>query len=509
MQEVSLKVIKRLANSALKDTQSILPKQFRSPKLSQWSLRLIVLLILAGSGFTAFRQFVILPRQAADNQILTAPVQRQSLAIAISANGTVKAKRSINVSPKSAGVLKRLLVNEGDVLRQGQIIAYMDNTNLQGQLVQYQGQLAEREAALRQAIHGSRWQDIAKARAQLAESEASLQELINGNRAEDISQAQARLNNADAKLRKARADFQRYELLYREGAISQSDFDQKQADRDQSQADVWEKQQALTLQKTGARPEEIAQARARVQQKQQDVSLLKAGSRPEAIDQARAQVVAAKGALQSIQTQLQDTILKAPFAGVVTQKFADPGAFVTPMTAGSMVSGAASNSIIALNSVTQVVANLAETNIAQIRLGQPVNLTADAYPGKTFRGQVKQISAQATVQQNVTSFEVKVDLLPDAQELLRSGMNVKCTFQVGAVPDAMVVPTAAVVRERGMTGVFVVSPNSEPIFTPIKTGASVNGKTEVKSGLSGTEQVLLSFPPGLRPQSKLGDPGGV
>ncbi len=468
----------------------------------------MVLLIFVGGGVAAY-QLVILPQQTESNRILTAPIQRQNLAIAISANGTVKAERSINVSPKSAGVLKRLLVNEGDVLRPGQIIAYMDNTNLQGQLVQYQGQLAEREAALQKAINGNRRQDIAKARAQLAEAEASLQELINGNRTEDISQAQARLNHVQATLQKAAADFRRYQSLYRQGAVSESDFDQKRADREKAQADVWEKQQALLLQKAGSRPEEIAQARARVEQKQQDLSLLEAGSRTEEIAQARAQVVAARGALQSIQTQIEDTILKAPFSGIVTQKYADPGAFVTPTTAGSMVSGAASNSIIALNSVNQVVANLAETNIAQIRLDQPVSLTADAYPGKTFRGQVKQIAAQATVQQNVTSFEVKVELLADAQKLLRSGMNVKCTFQVGEIQDAMVVPTAAVVREQGKTGVFIASPDRKPIFTPITTGASINGKTEVKSGLRGTEQVLLSFPPGMRPQSKLGDPGGV
>jgi HlyD family secretion protein len=492
-----------------KPTRLEFPKEFRRLKLPRWGMGLGVLLILAGVGFATFRQLVVLPRQAAANRILTEPVQRQSLAVVVSANGTVKAERSINVSPKSSGVLKRLLVKEGDLLQQGQIIAYMDDTNLRGQLVQYQGQLAEKEAALRKAINGNRTQDIAKSRAQLTEAQVSLQELINGNRAEDITQAQARLNNAQATLKKAEADFRRNESLYREGGISRSDLDQKRADRDTAQASVWEKQQALVLQKAGSRPEKIAQSRAGVQQKQQDLSLLEAGSRPEDIDQARAQVLAAKGSLQSIRAQIEDTILKAPFSGIVTQKFSDPGAFVTPTTAGSEVSGAASNSIIALKSVNQVVANLAETNIAQIRLGQRVDVTADAYPGKTFMGRVKQIAAQATVQQNVTSFEVKVELAAEAQRLLRSGMNVTANFQVGQIPNAMVVPTAAVVREQGKTGVFVASGNGDPAFTLITTGASINGKTEVQSGLKGTERVLLSFPPGKRPQVKKGFPGGA
>jgi HlyD family secretion protein len=136
-----------------------------------------------------FRQLVILPRQAEASRLLTEPVQRQNLAIAISANGTVEAERSINVSPKSAGVLKRLLVKEGDVLQQGQIIAYMDDSNLQGQLVQYQGQLSQAEANLQEVINGNRTQDIARGKAQLAENQASLQMLMNGNRTEDITQA--------------------------------------------------------------------------------------------------------------------------------------------------------------------------------------------------------------------------------------------------------------------------------------------------------------------------------
>jgi HlyD family secretion protein len=509
VRKVGSKVFKQSAILTPKDIRLQFPKGSPLLKLPRWGIGLVTLLLLAAGGFATFRQLIVLPRQAAANRVLTEPVQRQSLVIAVSANGTVEAERSINVSPKNAGVLKNLLVKEGDVLRQGQVIAYMDNTDLQGELVQAQGQLAEKEAALQKAIHGNRTQDIGKARAELAESQASLQVLINGNRTEDITQAKARLSNAKASLKQADADFRRNESLYQQGALSRSDRDQKLADRDKAQADAWEKQQALALQKAGTRPEEIDQARAKVRQKQQALSLLEAGSRPEEIAQARAQVLTARGSLQSIQSKIEDTILKAPFSGIVTQKYSDPGAFVTPTTAGSEVTGAASNSIIALKSVNQVVANLAETNIAQIRLGQRVNVTADAYPGKTFTGRVKQIAAQATVKQNVTSFEVKVELLADARRLLRSGMNVDTTFQVGQISNAMVVPTVAVVREKGKTGVFVASGKGDPSFALITTGANVNGKTEVKSGLKGTERVLLSFPPGRRPQSKVGDPGGV
>jgi HlyD family secretion protein len=419
-----------------------------------WLPWLLVLCLLGGVGYIVYRQVVIVSRQEANRKVLSAPVVRQSLPVTVSANGTVKPERSINLSPKTAGVLKRLLVKEGDTVKEGQIIAYMDDSNLQGQLTQ--------------------------ARGELAQAEANLQKLITGNRPQDIAQAEARLKNAQALFNKTEDDFRRNQNLYNAGAISLLTLNQKRADRDSAQAQVAEAQQALKLQKAGTRREDL--------------------------DQARAQVISAKGSLQTIQAQINDTIIRAPFAGVVTKKYADPGAFVTPTTAGSEVSSATSSSILSLASTNQVVANVAESNIAQLRLGQKATIKADAYPRQVFEGKVIQIAAQATVEENVTSFEVKVAILSDSQKLLRAGMNVEVAFQAGQLENALLIPTAAVVRQPQGTGVWVVRA-SDPVFTPIETGITVNDKTEVRSGLTGDERVLLSFPPGFRPQSQPRFPG--
>lgn len=489
-------------------------QSFRKRLGTRWLLGLLLPCLFVGGGYGIYRLAEVIPTQQAKKQVLTVPVERQTLPIAISANGNIQAERSINISPKNSGILKRLLVKEGDLVKQGQIIAYMDDSNLQGQLTQAKGQLAQAQANLQKLLAGNRPQDIAQAQAQLEQTEASLQQLLSGNRPQDIAQAQARLQETQAIFNQKEDDFRRNQQLYQAGAISLQTVNQNRADRDSAQAQVKAAQQALELQKAGARPEEISQARARVKQQQEAVALLKAGNRPEDIDVARAQVTSAKGALQSIQAQINDTIIRAPFDGVVTKKFADPGSFVTPTTSASSVAGAASNSILTLASTNQVVANLSENNIAQIRLGQDVKIKADAYPGKTFEGKVSQIAAQATVQQNVTSFEVKV-ALPDAesQKLLRSGMNVEAEFQAGELNNAIVVPTVAVVRQQRATGVFVAGADNKPVFTRIETGVTVNNKTEVKSGLQGNERVLISFPPGTRPQSRPrgmfpGTPGG-
>lgn len=470
----------------------------------RWLVGLLLLGGIAGGGFSIYR--AIAPSQNAQSQMLTAPVEQQSLPITLSANGTVKAERTINLSPKSAGYLKQLLVKEGDRVRQGQVVAYMDNSNLQGQLTQSRAQLAQQEANLNKLLNGNRSQEIAQAEAQLVEAQAKLQQLEAGNDPLDIAQAQARLSQAQATLRQAEDDLQRNQSLFNEGAISQQTVNQKRSDRDSAQAQVNEAQAALNLQRQGARLEEIAQARAQVEQRRQALNLLKAGSRPEDIDAARAQVEAARGALQTIQTQINDAIITASFDGVVTKKYADPGSFVTPTTAGSSVEGAASNSILTLAATNQVVAYLDEANVSRVQVGQTVKVLADTYPDRTFAGKVSSVAAQASTVQNVTSFEAKISLDEAAQQLLKVGMNVEVEFQVGQLNHAILVPSAAIVRQQSGTGVYVMGQDKKPVFKPLEIGTTVGERTEVKSGLTGNEQVLISFPPGMQPKPEVRGP---
>ena len=138
---------------------------------------------MAGGGYAVYRQLIVIPEQQAKRKVLTAAVERMSLSVTVSANGTIKPERLINVSPKTSGRLKSLLVKEGDRVKQGQILAYMDDSNFRGQLTQAQGQLAA--------------------------AQANLQKLIAGNRSEDIAQAQAELSNAQASLREAATNLRR------------------------------------------------------------------------------------------------------------------------------------------------------------------------------------------------------------------------------------------------------------------------------------------------------------
>ncbi len=480
---------------------------------NNWFSWILIIFLLIGGSLIAYRQLVIIPKQAAISKLKTLPVKRDDLTITVSANGTVQAQMSVNISPETAGILKSLKVKEGDRVKQGQVIAHMDNSNLQGQLVQRKGELAQAEANLQKLVAGNRPQEINQAQAQLEQNEANLQKLITGNRSQEIAQAEARLNSARATLNQKQADYRSYEELYKQGAVSRETFNQKKAELETAQAQKAEAKQALNLQQVGSRQEEIQEAQAKVKQQQQALALLKAGSRSEDIQQARAQVTSAHGSLQNIQAHVSDTIITAPFDGQINRTYADPGSYVTPNTSASTVSSAVSSSILSLASIDkEIVANVAEANISKIRVGQKVTIKADAYPQKIFEGKVSQILSEATVEQNVTSFEIKVALISEeAQELLLSGMNVEIEFQVDGVENAILVPSVAVVRQNNATGVYAIESNGQPTFKVIETGVATNGKTEVKAGLKGTEKVLINFPAGSFPKSRrrgLFPPGG-
>lgn len=163
----------------------------QSHGISRWQISwrkfgLLGIFIAIGVGILVAKNSNLAPTDKSSSNTLTQTVERKTMPVKISANGTVKAYRSINLSPKTAGTIKTLLVKEGDRVRQGQVIAMMDDASLRGELSQYQGQLVQQQANLRRLQAGNRPQDIAKAEAQLAEVTANLHQLQAGNRRSNL-----------------------------------------------------------------------------------------------------------------------------------------------------------------------------------------------------------------------------------------------------------------------------------------------------------------------------------
>ncbi len=207
---------------------------------------------------------------------------------------------------------------------------------------------------------------------------------------------------------------------------------------------------------------------------------LRNGARVEDIAAAEAQLAQGIAQVENIQVQLEDTIIRAPFDGIITQKYSNPGAFVTPTTSASANNSATSTSIVAIASGLEVLAKVPETDIQQIQAGQEVEVIADAFPGKTFRGKVRLIAPEAVVEQNVTSFQVRVTL-ETGTDTLQSGMNTDLRFVGKVIDNALLVPTVAITTQDGKTGLLIPDSSGKPVFRSVIIGTTIAPRSSAVS----------------------------
>jgi HlyD family secretion protein len=208
----------------------------------------------------------------------------------------------------------------------------------------------------------------------------------------------------------------------------------------------------------------------------------------------KATVEAAQQRLAQRMKELGDLTVRAPFAGVVTARFADPGAFVTPTTSASASAGASSSSIVELAQGLEAVAKVPESDIGRIQAGQSAAVRVDSFPDRRFPARVRQIAPRAEKLNNVTSFEVKLQLIDPPPEL-RIGMTADIEFNTGTLAARTLIPTVAVVTEQGKPGVLLVGPGNQPTFQSVTLGASSGKDTQILEGLQPGTRVFIDLPP--------------
>ncbi len=414
-----------------------------------WILLGLLLASLGGGGIWAQRY---LEQQRVQRlQRLTVPVEVRDLSQRLRVSGQVQPIRQVNVSPREAGRLAELLVDQGDEVVAGQVLARMD--------------------------YGDLASGIRQAQARIQELQARLAEVQAGERPQVIAAAQARVEAARSQVDLAQKELERIQALVQEGVVARSELDQRLARLEQAQADL--------------------------QAAQQELERLQAGSRPETLQQIQAQIAQAQAELAQRQSRLAEAEIRAPFSGVVVQRFAEVGSFVTPTTVAPEATAASSSSILTLAQGIEVRAEVPEAQIAQVRVGQPVEIQSLAYPDRVVRGQVKRIAPATVVVREVTVFRVFIE--PEAgADFLRIGMNVAVDFLGEQYPQALTVPSVAILREGGQEGVILLDPQTQrPIYRAVKTGLTQGGITQVLSGLQAGDRVFTALPPGVTLQSLL------
>jgi len=459
----------------------------------RWLMGLIASGVLI-VGTTATIQTIQQKNKPLDVTKLTVPVEAKSVTVRITASGKVQPVQSVNISPKSPGLLADLNVEQGDTVKQGQIIARMDNSEIKMRILQYQANLAQAKAQLAESEAGSRPEEIAQAKARVDQAQAQLAIIRDGNRLQEIQQAQAQVDSAKASVALTQSRVKRYQDLAKDGAISQDSLEQYVSENSKAKANLEEAQRRLSLLKVGNRNQDIQKQAAIVNQEKEGLRKLENGNRPQEIARLKAAVASAEAQLKQQQVQLEDTIIRAPFSGIVTQRYATVGGYVSPAISASSNASATSTSIVALAKGLEVLANVPEVDISQIKQQQKVEITIDAYPEEVFQGQVRLIAPEAVVDQNVTSFQVRVAINTGAQKL-RSGMNVsEVTFLGNNIKDALLIPQELIVTRKGKTGVWLLGEKNKPQFRLVTIGANIDNQIQVLDGLKAGDRVFIDLP---------------
>lgn len=282
----------------------------------------------------------------------------------------------------------------------------------------------------------------------------------------------ARLDNADyaAGVSAAEANL----------ATMRASLIEADSDRDQTQREARRSRDVRAQNAQLVSPQELEAAESRAAQ---------ADARFRA-QQARVQ--SAEAGLQLAQANFENTLIRAPFTGTVLRKDAEVGEVVAPSVGGGLTRGAVVT--MADLSTLEVEVDVNEAYIARIEAGQPARITLDAYPDTNFRGTVRMVVPTADRQR--ATVQVKVSILDhDRRILTEMGARVEFLEPAAATGTAprrrVTVPADAVRTDSGRAVVWLVR-NGLLERREVDALATSGGRREVRSGLAGGEQVLLS-----------------
>ncbi|HVZ78385.1 MAG TPA: efflux RND transporter periplasmic adaptor subunit [Gemmatimonadaceae bacterium] len=297
-----------------------------------------------------------------------------------SASGTVEATQA-DLGFQVAGRIARIVPHEGDRVRAGDTLAFLDRDDL----------LARQS----------------QARAALAAAQAGLAELEHGPRPEELAQAREADSIATARLADAQRDYDRMQQLVRTLAVSRQAFDKAQA--------------ALDV------------ARSSREQAAQQLRLVAAGPRQERVDAQRAAVAQAQAAVHQADAALAYAVIVAPFDGIVTVRDRELGEAVP---AGAPV-------LTVMNAGDRWVRiYVAENRLASVHLGQRASITTDTYPGRTYDGAVSFIASQAEfTPRNVQTTEERVKLVYAVK--VRIAGDTALALKPGMPADVQLAPAGA------------------------------------------------------------------
>ncbi|UGX87938.1 HlyD family efflux transporter periplasmic adaptor subunit [Phyllobacterium meliloti] len=291
--------------------------------------------------------------------------------------------RQASLAFNGAERIAEVLVEEGDMVRKGQVLARLDTSRLAPQVQQAEATVAAQQAALLQ--------------------------LKNGSRPEEIAQSRANLESAQADAQNAKAQFERIRVLTANATSSKQDLD------------------------TAKAAAAVADAKVDVAKSALDLAI--AGPRVEEISQSEAQLRGSEAQLALVHQQLVDAALLAPFDGVVRSRLMEPGEMAAPSKPVFS---------LATRGVKWVRTYVSETNLGHLRSGMRAKITTDSFPDRPLDGWVGFISpvaeftpktVETTDLRTSLVYEVRI-FVDDTKDVLRLGMPATVELLPGEAPHA-------------------------------------------------------------------------
>lgn len=467
----------------------------------------------------------------------------QVLQARIETAATAESKIRVEISPKTSGRIEYLEVREGDVVGKGQLLARIDGSELQAQVLAQQANVAEAKSRLAQAqLNQSPTEvgiasGIAQQSANLASANAEYeqvqksQESILAAADDAVSDAKANLASAEAQLQNARSAHERelatlrnietrlsrIESLYRQGFIAAQEVDDAKTAADvqrravevalgqvkvsealvssrKAQLSAASNQAQIARRRSAA---DLAVAKTKVDQAKAGLDVARANRAQspayrQNISALSAAVRVAEAQLNEARSRLAQTELRSPIDGVITARSADPGALATP-----------GQSIVVVQSVDElfVTASVPIEESAYVTVGRPVRVTFDALPNQSFNGQITHVNPSADQASRRIGFRIS---LPNVGGSIKPGMYGRVSIPTMRIEAAVAIPREAVQTGRdGKTTVTVIGKDDLAEERDVVIGATDGKFVQIIKGLGAGERVVtMSYSP-VRPGSKV------
>ena len=288
---------------------------------------------------------------------------------------------------KIPGRVKERRVDEGEMVKAGDVIAVLESADLEEEVAEKEAVFRAAKAAWEEVKNGSRKEEKEAAQAAKEKAAKYYEELQSGSRPQEIEAAQATLQSAEVEKARLADELERAKRLYHEKHIlSAQEYQAQEAAYLVASAKWREALERYKLVTLGPRDEQKQQAKAALDQATWQYKLVEAGPRQEARDQAKARLDQAKAGLALAKTRLSYATVVSPLTGVVLSKNIEPGEYVSPGTPVVTVGDLAH---------PWLRAYIDEPDLNRVKYGQKARITTSRYPGKYYDAWVTFIASEA------------------------------------------------------------------------------------------------------------------